>query len=398
MKRRMCMVLVGAVLTSSVVTGCGPIDLIADHFLGDEYGYEEPDADESASTQDSEEEKEEAVEEATNEATEEESEEAKDSVEYDIDKSRQNEYTGKDAKELLSEAEKVIDDTEETVAEYVNSVDEDSSQADMTEAASNTRSAWEDAADTLWAMYSGQASVSDDDYTFVSDKYERQKERLEKKEIKIREETGGGSGLSSAIDNMYEDAACEKAHALYRRLKVSLATKEVLYEGSTTFSVYWPVDEDEVPQEYKDFIENNFDEEYIEDALLTSISFMDVDNDGEYEMILRSVYCPIETIYDIENGEVTWAIQCEGTADNIAIAYIDDIAYVVHYDTTHGGREVYILEKYNGTSNLEETMRLEAIFEDQDDYDETSEFYYNDASITMEDFEEIRSDLFVDTY
>lgn len=124
---------------------------------------------------------------------------------------------------------------------------------------------------------------------------------------------------------------------------------------------------------------------------------MDLDNDGEDEMILNGPYGGM--YIDAANGQVSVLAAGEGTAGQLMYADYEDKVWIVHADTTHQGREIYHLDRYNG-STVEESCELSAEYEDSPDdtYHEDSTFRFRDKDITMQDFESLRDEMFKDYY
>ncbi len=67
--------------------------------------------------------------------------------------------------------------------------------------------------------------------------------------------------------------------------------------------------------------------------------------------------------------------------------------YIVHRDTSHGGRQVYWFDKYNGKGEVEDSFTLSAEYWDSEDdhYNENSDFTFRDKKITMEEYESLVS-------
>lgn len=120
---------------------------------------------------------------------------------------------------------------------------------------------------------------------------------------------------------------------------------------------------------------------------------VDLDNDGEDEQILDGPYGGI--YLDAREGEVHVLAQGEGTAGILFYTHFEDAVWVVHCDTTHGGRQVYWLEKHDGGGNVVDEFQLSAEYWDSPDdkYDEDSDFSYRDEKITMTEFEALREQI-----
>lgn len=116
----------------------------------------------------------------------------------------------------------------------------------------------------------------------------------------------------------------------------------------------------------------------------------DIDNDGEDELIINGPYGGM--YLDCVDDKVVIFAEGGGTASNLSYVYYDDAYWIVYSDTTHTGRIMYMLTKYNGSNTVVDSFKLCAEFYDTE-Y-ENGDFYYRDETITMEEFEELRVDIF----
>ncbi len=120
---------------------------------------------------------------------------------------------------------------------------------------------------------------------------------------------------------------------------------------------------------------------------------VDLDNDGEKEQILNGPYGGI--YFDARDGKVYVLAEGEGTAGVLFYAYFDNAVWIAHCDTTHAGRQMYWLEKHDGSGSIVDEFSLSAEYWDSPDdrYDENSEFTYRDEKITMAEFEALRDEI-----
>ena len=121
---------------------------------------------------------------------------------------------------------------------------------------------------------------------------------------------------------------------------------------------------------------------------------IDLDNDGENELILNG---PYGGMYIDARGGKTYVLAVgEGTAGVLSYTHYDSATWIVHSDTTHAGRQTYWLTRYDGDGNIADEFRLGAAYWDSPDgkYDENSDFTYRDAKISMEEYETLLSDIF----
>ena len=121
---------------------------------------------------------------------------------------------------------------------------------------------------------------------------------------------------------------------------------------------------------------------------------IDLDNDGENELILEGPYGGM--YIDARAGKVYVLAAGEGTAGILSYTDYDHATWIVHSDTTHAGRQTYWLTKYDGDGNIADEFKLgaEYWYSPDDKYDENSDFTYRDAKISMEEYETLLSEIF----
>lgn len=120
---------------------------------------------------------------------------------------------------------------------------------------------------------------------------------------------------------------------------------------------------------------------------------VDLDNDGEAEQILNGPYGGL--YIDARDGMVYILAEGEGTTGVLFYTNFDHAVWIVHCDTTHAGRQMYWLEKYDGSGNIVDEFQLSAEYWDSpgDTYDENSDFIYRGEKITMTEFETLRAEI-----
>ena len=99
---------------------------------------------------------------------------------------------------------------------------------------------------------------------------------------------------------------------------------------------------------------------------------------------------------DARDGKVYVLAAGEGTARVLSYTDYDDATWIVHRDTSHGGRQIYWLTKYDGEGRIADEFRLAATYWDSPEstYDENSDFTYRDEKISMEEYEALLSEIF----
>ncbi len=125
---------------------------------------------------------------------------------------------------------------------------------------------------------------------------------------------------------------------------------------------------------------------------------IDLDNDGEKELVLEcmdgsgGMYLDADTV----SGKVNVFAEGEGTADRLSYTQYDGAIWIVHSDTSHQGRQIYNLDKYDGGDKIVDSFQLSAEYWDSPDdtYDENSDFKYRNKKISMKEFEKLRREIF----
>lgn len=122
--------------------------------------------------------------------------------------------------------------------------------------------------------------------------------------------------------------------------------------------------------------------------------WIDLDNDGENELIVNGPYGGI--YFDARDGKVYVLAAGEGMAGILSYVDYDSATWIIHSDTLHAGREKYWLTRYDGGGNIVDEFELGAEYWDSvdDQYDENSDFTYRGEKISMREFEELREEIF----
>ena len=118
---------------------------------------------------------------------------------------------------------------------------------------------------------------------------------------------------------------------------------------------------------------------------------VDLDNDGEDEFILYNAIFG-EWCFDCKDGKIKVFAYGEGTADYCSHVVYKDATWIVHSDTTHSGRVVYMFDKYNGDLEIVESFRLNKI--ESDDGSGEIKYYYDDDEITKEEYDAYYKEIF----
>ena len=121
---------------------------------------------------------------------------------------------------------------------------------------------------------------------------------------------------------------------------------------------------------------------------------IDLDNDGEVEQIVKGPYGGM--YFDARDGKVYVLAAGNGTAMVLSYTDYDNATWIVDSDTSHGGRQLFWLKRYDGGENIVDEFGLGAEYWDSPDgkYDENSTFIYRDEEISMSEYEELRKEIF----
>ena len=116
---------------------------------------------------------------------------------------------------------------------------------------------------------------------------------------------------------------------------------------------------------------------------------IDLDNDGENELILNG---PFGGMYlDVIDGNLYVFAAASGNAGALSYVYYDDAVWIVISDTTHSGRLYYSFYKFEGGDKVVDTMTLTA----EKYYEEDAgDYHFNDKYITEEEYNKIHEEIF----
>lgn len=154
----------------------------------------------------------------------------------------------------------------------------------------------------------------------------------------------------------------------------------------------------EIPAVYGDGIEMLFDQ-LLQENEFTYSNFsvgerIDLDNDGENEQIINGPYGGL--YLDARDQKVYVFARGEGTSGMLSYTNYDNAVWVVHSDTSHMGRQMFWLTRYDGGEKIVEELLLAAEYWNSPDgvYDENSDFTFGEEKISMEKYEALRKELF----
>lgn len=180
----------------------------------------------------------------------------------------------------------------------------------------------------------------------------------------------------------------------YENIGRTSNTREVLNEfiSGNIDALYYVEEVSDIPEE--SFVMRSYEElynYYIMGDALGSTEYVDFDNDGEEELVIRD-YMGNCAFFDVIGDTVYNVIETSGTADIAYVAEQEGKRVIARTDLTHGGRKFYIIMQYDACGCLVDLFRLYASYEGAS-YTEKDEFGYRGQEITMEEFEEIKSSI-----
>lgn len=132
-----------------------------------------------------------------------------------------------------------------------------------------------------------------------------------------------------------------------------------------------------------------------EDALSYSVGDrVDLDNDGEKELIINGAYGGI--YLDARENTVYVLAQGEGTSSTLSYIPYEGKNWIVHSDTTHSGRIMYDFTLYDGNGQIADSFNLDKEFwnnPDEPDGPETV-YSYRGEQISKAEYEELMKKIF----
>lgn len=119
---------------------------------------------------------------------------------------------------------------------------------------------------------------------------------------------------------------------------------------------------------------------------------VDLDNDGENELIISNPYGGM--YLDVLDEKVVVFEEGQDSSSFLSYLYYEDACWIVYSDISHGGRHMHNLVKYKGSDTIADSFQLDADYGEQMEYDESSEFIYRDERITMQEYEALHEEIF----
>jgi len=117
---------------------------------------------------------------------------------------------------------------------------------------------------------------------------------------------------------------------------------------------------------------------------------VDLDNDGEMELIINGPYGGI--YLDARDGMVYVLEEGGGTAMHLGYTQFDGATWLYHCDVTHAGREMYTFTCYDGRGTVVDSFDFNKEYwntPNEPDGPDTV-YTYRDEEITKEEYDELR--------
>ena len=218
--------------------------------------------------------------------------------------------------------------------------------------------------------------------------------------------TNGDESHIATIDWVTVDPKTGKATTLLgESFNIGDSASKVYEEGSPEYlfdqflkgeidaKVLNPLEPKDWGWDYKNISTININDLNVNHILWTFMEYsegerLDLDNDGENELIMEGPYGGL--YLDVIDGNLYVFAVARGNAGGLKYTYYDGAYWIVYHDTTHGGRCCYWLYKYEGADNLVDSMTLKGFWNSEDD----KEFTFNGESITEDDYNRIHDEIF----
>ncbi len=125
---------------------------------------------------------------------------------------------------------------------------------------------------------------------------------------------------------------------------------------------------------------------------------VDLDNDGEDELILEGPYGGM--YFDAREGQMFVLAEGDGTAATLSYTTFEGCTWIVHSDVTHGGRNTYDFTLYDGEGQIVDYFRLmKEYWETPQEPDGPGTVYtYRGEQISKEEYDVLMEKFFPKSY
>ena len=182
---------------------------------------------------------------------------------------------------------------------------------------------------------------------------------------------------ASGVETSTGSATAEEADALFEKAINGEIIVNAVYEDGTDIS-FWIPDLPQDPEEWDSY---------------SAGERADLDNDGVKELVLNGPYGG--KYLDARDGGVYQLAEGEGTAGQLYYAEYDGKTYICHVDNSHGGREIFLMDQYNGNGVIVESTSLSAEYWDYVEFTaDAAVCHFGDEEISVERYLELRKEIF----
>ena len=119
---------------------------------------------------------------------------------------------------------------------------------------------------------------------------------------------------------------------------------------------------------------------------------IDLDNDGENELILNGPYGGI--YLDARDGQVYGFVAGEGDGFTLSYTYFKGAVWILYSNRMHQGYESYHMELFEGADNLVEEMNFNEELIDEDNAEGPERYYLNGTEITYDEYLALSGEIF----
>ncbi len=197
------------------------------------------------------------------------------------------------------------------------------------------------------------------------------------KKNNVSDENINESENGDAVNDDPESSQVDEAEKLFEKAIAGDIIVNACYEDGTDISFYIP----DLPDDPDDFDSYRIGER------------VDLDNDGVKELIINGPYGG--KYLDARDGGVYQLAEGEGTAGLLCYVEYNGKTYICHVDNSHGGREIFQMDQYNGNGDIVESTSLMAEYWDYMEFNEqAADCHFGDKHISTEEYLELRKEIF----
>lgn len=119
---------------------------------------------------------------------------------------------------------------------------------------------------------------------------------------------------------------------------------------------------------------------------------VDLDNDGENELIINGPYGGI--YLDARDNKVYEFAAGDGNALNLSYVYYNGATWIMYSNTMNAGYETYHMEKFEGADNLVAEIDFSEELVDENNPESGMKYTWNGTEISYDEYTELGSKIF----